>query len=113
MEMVRSMLLLIVFLQMVLLLTLVSSSLVMEAIVHIFSDHFYIYIVTLGKIIWFCGILKTLVHFFVILMNCDILLIQVYYFKYPIFEIHIFHCIAPKFEISALFQILSQHVCLS
>ena len=39
--------------------------------------------------------------------------VQVYYFKYPTFEIHIFHCVAPKFEIAALFQILSQHCCLS
>ena len=36
----------------------------------------------------------------------------VYSFKYLIFEIHIFHCIIPKFEFAALFQTLSQHVCL-
>ena len=40
-------------------------------------------------------------------------LLQVYFFKYPTFEIHIFHCIAPKFEFAAVLQTLSQHVYLS
>ena len=33
--------------------------------------------------------------------------LQVSFFKYSFFEIHIFHRIAPKFEIAALFQVLS------
>ena len=36
----------------------------MEAIVHIFSDHFYIHIVTLGKIISFWSFLKKKHSFF-------------------------------------------------
>ena len=37
---------------------------------------------------------------------------QVYFFRYSIFETHVFHCIAPRFEFTALFRSLSYYVCL-